>query len=100
MNIHTNENSLHVSEVPELNATTAGAFRDQIKSGLQPSHTHIDLDLSQTKFLDSSGLGALISVHKIMSSRKGVVRIINPTTQVQQILELTRMHRIFEIVRN
>ena len=55
--------------------------------------------MSRTRFLDSSGLGALISIHKTLCSRQGVVRIVNPTPQVQQILELTRMHRIFEIVR-
>jgi anti-sigma B factor antagonist len=99
MNISTNASSLQISDIPELNATTVGAFRDQIKTSLQAAHTQIDLDMSQTRFLDSSGLGALISIHKIMCGRKGVVRIINPTSQVQQILELTRMHRIFEIVR-
>lgn len=99
MNISSNANILQVSEIPELNATSVGSFRDQVKTSLQPSHTQLDLDMSQTRFLDSSGLGALISIHKIIIARKGVVRIINPTPQVQQILELTRMHRIFEIVR-
>jgi hypothetical protein len=34
-----------------------------------------------------------------MVSRSGGVRVMNPTLQVQQILELTRMHRLFEIIR-
>lgn len=89
---------MRVSDLRELNATNASAFRDEVRAALQPQHRYIDLDLSQTRFLDSSGLGALISVHKSLSSRAGQVRVVNPTSAVLQILELTRMHRIFEIV--
>lgn len=42
----------------------------------------------------------LISLHKMTCSRNGIVRLLNPTPGVLQILELTRMHRIFEIVKN
>ena len=42
----------------------------------------------------------LISLHKTACSRQGSLRILNPTPGVLQILELTRMHRIFEIVKN
>ena len=57
------------------------------------------MDLSQTRFVDSSGLGMLIALHKTMVGRGGSVRILNPTPSVQQILELTRLHRVFEIVK-
>lgn len=99
MNTASHDKTLLVTDVQELNATNVAAFRDQIRAALQPQHAQLDLDMSRTRFLDSSGLGALISIHKTLCSRQGVVRIVNPTPQVQQILELTRMHRIFEIVR-
>lgn len=89
---------LRVSGPDELNATNATPFRDQVRSALRAEHSRIDLDFSTTRFVDSSGLGALISLHKLMAGRQGRVRVVNPTPQVQQILELTRMHRLFEIV--
>jgi len=49
--------------------------------------------------VDSCGLGALVALHKTAAARGGVLRLINPTPPVQQILELTRMHRIFEIIK-
>jgi len=60
---------------------------------------NIEIDLSQTMFLDSCGLGALISLHKTACTRSGAVRLLNTTPPVQQILELTRLHRVFEIVK-
>lgn len=82
----------------ELIAANAAQVRDDIRKALAPAATTLDLDLSSVTFLDSSGLGALISLHKTMRSRNGTVRLINPAANVRQILELTRLHRVFEIV--
>ncbi|MCC6231588.1 MAG: STAS domain-containing protein [Verrucomicrobiales bacterium] len=99
MNLAPEATILQVRAPDELNASNAGPFRDLVRNSLKPEHQKIDLDFSATRFVDSSGLGALISLHKAMVSRSGGVRVMNPTLQVQQILELTRMHRLFEIIR-
>ena len=91
--------TLQVSSLKELNATNAAGFRDDIRAALAPPVTTLDVDLSATTFLDSSGLGALIALHKTMVQRGGSVRLLNPTPTVLQILELTRLHRILEIVK-
>jgi len=100
MNITSEGNTLQVAGLAELNAANAGAFRDQVRAAIQPQHSFVVLDFSQTRFVDSSGLGALISIHKSICGRGGMVRILNPIPSVQQILELTRMHRIFEVTRS
>jgi anti-sigma B factor antagonist len=100
MNITSEGSTLQVTGLAELNAANSSAFRDQVRAAIQPQHANVLLDFSQTRFVDSSGLGALISIHKSLCGRGGVVRIHNPTPPVQQILELTRMHRIFEVTRS
>ncbi len=87
------------SGIAELNATNSGAFRDETRAALRPSTTRLDLDLSVTTFMDSSGLGALIALHKTMTTRGGALRIVNPSSTVGQILELTRLHSVLEIVK-
>lgn len=91
--------TLLISGLTELNATNAGAFREATRAALRESHVTVDVDLSLTSFLDSSGLGALIALQKAVASRSGQVRILNPASHAQQILELTRLHRVFEIVK-
>lgn len=100
MKLESIGNVLRVGQLAELNATNVGVFRDQVRAAITPEHRHVEIDLSPTRFVDSSGLGALVAVHKFLSIRGGSVRILNPTPAVQQILELTRMHRIFEIVKS
>ena len=91
--------TLRLSGFGELNAGNATAFRDEARAALTDRQTCIEVDLSQTRFVDSSGLGALISLYKTMCTRSGKIRLVNPTEPVNQLLELTRMHRLFEIAR-
>jgi anti-sigma B factor antagonist len=92
--------TLRISGVAELGAADSNRFRDEVRSSMTDGLKSIDVDLSQTTFIDSCGLGALIALHKTACSRGGSVRLRNPLPSVQQILELTRMHRIFEIIKD
>jgi len=91
--------TLEVGGLRELAAANATHVRDTIRAALTPSVPRLDLDLSGVSFLDSSGLGALIALHKSMLSQGGVLRLLHPAPNVMQILELTRLHRVLEIVR-
>ncbi len=99
MNLQSKDpKTLEVTGIKELSGAVAGTVRDTIKNALTDSHHFLDIDLSETRFIDSSGLGALISLHKTMCARQGQVRLVNPSPTCRQLLELTRLHRTFEIV--
>jgi anti-sigma B factor antagonist len=86
-----------VTGLLELVAANAAQVRDEIRAALPATTVRLDLDLSALTFLDSSGLGALVALHKTLRSRNGTVRLLQPAPNVRQVLELTRLHRIFEI---
>jgi len=99
MKIQVQGDTLCLSGMKELGTANFNLLRDQARAALTPAQKNIEIDLSDIALLDSCGLGMLISLHKTACSRSGVVRLRNPSPGVQQILELTRMHRIFEIVK-
>ena len=99
MNTQPQGNTLVVTGVTELSAGNAGGFRDQVRAAMVGGLNSMDIDLSQVEFVDSAGLGALVALRKTACERNGKVRLTNPSAHVQQILELTRLHRVFEIVR-
>src|SRR5882672_3650284 len=99
MNITTEGDTVSVDGIKELSAANANQFKDKVRAALKDSLKNIQIDLSQAVFLDSCGLGALISLHKTVCTRNGVVRLCNPAPPVLQILELTRMHRVFEVLK-
>jgi anti-sigma B factor antagonist len=52
------------------------------------------VDLGDVSFIDSSGLGALISGLKAARAAGGYLRIVRPNDQARMILELTTLHRV------
>src|SRR6476620_8718288 len=99
MKVQTRGDTLAITGLKELAAANSQSFRDQVRTALSEEQKNIEIALSQTMFIDSCGLGALISLHKAVCARQGQIRLLHPTPPVRQILELTRMHRIFEIVQ-
>ena len=98
MNIqHKDAQTAVVTGLQELVAANATQIRDEIRAALPPTCVNLDLDLSTLRFLDSSGLGTLVSLNKTLRSRHGAVRLIQPAANIRQVLELTRLHRVFEI---
>jgi len=69
----------------ELNRLFAGGSKELI------------VDLKDVRFIDSSGLGVLVSGFKNASSRQGSIKLSGLQTQVKSMFELTRLHRVFDI---
>src|ERR1700677_5141560 len=100
MKIEETGECLSISEIHELTAMNSGIFRDRETAALHKSLTVIEVNLSQTRFMDSSGLGALFALYRATPHREGVVlRLLNPVPEIEQLLELTQMQQLFEIVR-
>jgi anti-sigma B factor antagonist len=78
----------------KLNMVSAVHFRDAVNSSVSEGFTRLSVDLKGVDFIDSSGLGALISGLKATRMAGGDLRIAAPTTQVQLVLQLTNMDRV------
>jgi anti-sigma B factor antagonist len=98
MKLQIEDEILRVTGVRELGAHTALSFRDQVRAAMVPSVKAIEIDLSRTSFVDSCGLGALIAILKSARNQNATVRLVNPTAAIKQILEMTRLHRLFEVM--
>ena len=99
MKMETNGETLRITSVQQLGEANANAFRAWVRGAFSNDHRNIEVDLAQTTFVDSCGLGALIGLHKAALSRKGKLVLLNPQPSIEQILELTRLDGVFEIVR-
>jgi anti-sigma B factor antagonist len=100
MKIEQKGDTLHITELSELGAANSSQFRSEVRAAMARGPARIEMDLSQMSYLDSSGLGALVAVHKTASSRNGVVRLLNPSPPIEQILELARMDELFDISKS
>jgi len=94
--------TLTVTGLRELSAANARLFRNTLCAALSPDLQLIEIDMSETEIVDGCGMGALMSFYKAASEyRNGkamAIRLINPAPSVQQMIELTRMHHVFEVI--
>jgi len=101
MRIQRNTGTVSVTGFRELTAANARSFRMEVGAALGPDVNVIEIDLAQTSFVDSSGLGALVALLKSAqrNTRKEIaMRLLHPQPPVQQLFELTRIHQLFEII--
>ncbi|MCX6899304.1 MAG: STAS domain-containing protein [Verrucomicrobia bacterium] len=85
-----------VTVTGSLNAPVAKSFHSQFAAWFesQPDVKQVVVDLGGVSFIDSLGLGALISVFKRVAERDGDMRLVRPQQAVKLVLEITRTSRI------
>ena len=79
-----------------IDAASAIQFKEQMRDLTQNASQRIVLDLSRVMFLDSSGLGAIVAVRKLLAPDR-VLELSGLTTTVEKVFRLTRMDTIFTI---
>ena len=63
---------------------------------LIPEGKPIRVDLSKVILVDSVGMGTFVSVWTSARNNGGNLKFINPSSQVQDLVEITRLHDLFE----
>lgn len=77
-----------------LNMVAAPALRKQLHALVDSGNPRLVVDLGGTEFIDSSGLGALISGLKVARQAGGDLRIAAPTAQIVEVLKLTNLNKV------
>lgn len=100
MNLKTEASgSLMVIYVREerLDAHNSEDLKAEMNRLFEGGTKDILIDLKEVRFIDSSGLGVLVSGFKNASTRQGSLKLCGLQAQVRSMFELTRLHRVFDI---
>ena len=60
---------------------------------------HVLFDFEACDFIDSTGLGLLVSVHKRCVEHEGRMVILKPSNEVSELLRITRLDHVFNIAK-
>lgn len=83
-------------EEERLDAAIAIQFKDRMREVTAQASPRVVLDMSRVMFLDSSGLGAVVSVMKALGPNRKL-ELSGLTANVQKVFHLTRMDSVFTI---
>jgi len=100
MNLKTEQNGkvlvLLVHE-ERLDAHNSDELKIEVNRLFESGTKNLLVDLKEVRFIDSSGLGVLVSGFKNASTHQGSIKLCSLQTQVKSMFELTRLHRVFDI---
>ncbi len=80
-----------------IDAHNSTELKEYLLQMIENGKIHILIQLGDVRFIDSSGLGALLSGNKHVAAKSGKLALINIQKQVLSMFELTRLNRVFEI---
>ena len=74
----------------------AQEFSDTLHKLIDEGKRNVILDLAETKFMNSSGLGMLISGYTTLKNGGGSLKLANATEKIESLLVITKLITIFE----
>ncbi len=80
-----------------VDAHNSNDLKDELKNQFDAGKKNVLIVLKDVRFIDSSGLGALVSGFKNAVSHQGTLKLSSLQSQVKSMFELTRLHRVFDI---
>lgn len=72
-------------------------LRKTIRDLLEGGRTKIILNLGDINYIDSSGIGELVSGFTAVRNRQGELKLLNLTRKVKDLLQITKLFTVFEV---
>jgi anti-sigma B factor antagonist len=75
----------------------SSALRDSVRDMVSQGHTKILLNLGEVSYIDSSGIGELVSAFTTVTNGGGHLKLLNLTKRVKDLLQITKLYTVFDV---
>ena len=75
----------------------ASTFRDTIRDLAGKGQKKLLLNLAEVSYIDSSGIGEMVSGFTTVSNQGGQLKLLNLTKRVKDLLQITKLYTVFEV---
>ena len=72
-------------------------LRDTVKDLLAKGQKKILLNLGEVNYIDSSGIGELVSAFTTVKNQGGELKLLNLTKKVHDLLQITKLYTVFDV---
>ncbi len=72
-------------------------LRNTIRELLDDQRTNILVNLADVNYIDSSGIGELVSGYTAVKGRGGELKLLHLTKKVHDLLQITKLYTVFEV---
>ena len=75
----------------------SSALRDALRGMVANGHKKILLNMSEVSYIDSSGIGELVSGFTSVTNSGGQLKLLNLTKRVKDLLQITKLYTVFDV---
>ncbi len=75
----------------------ASAFRDTVRGLAAKGDKKILLNLSEVSYIDSSGIGEMVSGFTTVTNHGGQLKLLGLSKRVKDLLQITKLYTVFEV---
>ena len=78
----------------------SSALRDALREMIGKNQKKILLNLGEVNYIDSSGIGELVSGFTTVTNSGGQLKLLNLNKRVKDLLQITKLYTVFEVFEN
>jgi anti-sigma B factor antagonist len=75
----------------------SSALRETLRDMVAKNQTKILLNLADVTYIDSSGIGELVSGYTTVTNTGGALKLLNLNKRVKDLLQITKLYTVFEV---
>lgn len=75
----------------------SSALRDTLRELVTKNNKKILLNLEEVSYIDSSGIGELVSGFTTVTNQGGQLKLLNLTKRVKDLLQITKLYTVFDV---
>ena len=94
------DNICYFTLVGDIDSLSAGLIKEKIQSQVEAQCFNFIVDLTQVKFMDSAGLGVLVSGLKVCNKNGGEMVLVGPNENVRELFRITRLDTVFKLFQD
>lgn len=83
-----------------LGADGSSNLRDTVRGYMAKGHKKMLLNLAETSYIDSSGIGELVSGFTTLSNHGGQLKLLGMSQGIKDLIAFTKLYTIFEVYDN
>jgi anti-sigma B factor antagonist len=91
------DNICYFTLVGDIDSLSAGLIKEKIQAQIEARYFNFIVDLTQVKFMDSAGLGVLVSGLKTCNKNGGDLVLAGASENVRELFRITRLDTVFKL---
>ena len=97
-NTKVSVDSKYITLPNDFSGLAVDGFKDQFEEVAQSKQTNVVLDFSETTFIDSSGIGAMVFLYKRIEKKGQKLSLLNVSGQPHKLMSLLRVDKTIPFI--